>query len=60
MDLSLRTYVHGWKAIFLRDVNVLNEVSRLLGKQSLTEFNRVSWLRLARMDGACVCCLILP
>ena len=27
MDLSLRAYMAGWKAIYLRDVTVLNEVS---------------------------------
>jgi beta-mannan synthase len=27
MDLSLRAYLAGWKAIYLRDVTVLNEVS---------------------------------
>lgn len=26
MDLSLRAYLAGWKAIYLRDVTVLNEV----------------------------------
>lgn len=26
MDLSLRAYIRGWKAIFLQDVNCLNEV----------------------------------
>ena len=29
MDLSLRTYVNGWKAIYLSDTTCLNEV-RLL------------------------------
>ncbi len=29
MDLSLRAYMAGWKAIYLRDVTVLNEVSRM-------------------------------
>ena len=29
MDLSLRTYVNGWKAIYLNDVVCVNEV-RLL------------------------------
>ena len=27
MDLSLRTYVNGWKAIYLTDVTCINEVS---------------------------------
>ena len=27
MDLSLRTFVNGWKAIYLHDVTCLNEVS---------------------------------
>ena len=26
MDLSLRTYVNGWKAIYLTDVTCINEV----------------------------------
>ena len=26
MDLSLRTYVNGWKAIYLNDVTCVNEV----------------------------------
>ncbi len=26
MDLSLRTYVNGWKAIYLKDVTCINEV----------------------------------
>ncbi len=27
MDLSLRTYVNGWKAVYLTDTTCLNEVS---------------------------------
>lgn len=27
MDLSLRAYMAGWKAIYLREVTVLNEVN---------------------------------
>ena len=27
MDLSLRTYVNGWKAIYLHDVTCVNEVA---------------------------------
>ena len=37
MDLSLRTYVNGWKAIYLADTTCLNEVrplDRLLGVQA--------------------------
>ena len=30
MDLSLRAYLAGWKAIYLRHVTVLNEVGVLL------------------------------
>ena len=30
MDLSLRTYLAGWKAVFLKDVTCLNEVIILL------------------------------
>ena len=29
MDLSLRTYVNGWKAVYLADVTCLNEVRPL-------------------------------
>lgn len=29
MDLSLRTYVNGWKAIYLNDVVCVNEVTIL-------------------------------
>ena len=29
MDLSLRTYVNGWKAIYLADTTCLNEVRPL-------------------------------
>ena len=31
MDLSLRAYLKGWKAIFLDDVTCLNEVGRAAG-----------------------------
>lgn len=27
MDLSLRTYVNGWKAVYLSDTTCMNEVS---------------------------------
>ena len=27
MDLSLRTYVNGWKAVYLTDTTCLNEVN---------------------------------
>ena len=27
MDLSLRTYVNGWKAVYLSDTTCLNEVT---------------------------------
>lgn len=30
MDLSLRTYVNGWKAIYLHDVVCVNEVHPIL------------------------------
>ncbi len=29
MDLSLRAYIAGWKAIYLREVTVLNEVTEM-------------------------------
>lgn len=29
MDLSLRTFVNGWKAIYLHDVTCLNEVGMI-------------------------------
>ena len=29
MDLSLRTYVNGWKAIYLTDTTCINEVGKL-------------------------------
>ena len=35
MDLSLRTYLAGWKAVFLKDVTCLNEVSLLCQADSL-------------------------
>ena len=34
MDLSLRAYLAGWKAIYLRHVTVLNEVCGLLSRAS--------------------------
>ena len=58
MDLSLRTYVNGWKAVYLADVTCLNEVrpvARLMGltagqtsaisrqSRALRELCRLAW-----------------
>ena len=39
MDLSLRTYVNGWKAIYLTDVTCINEVSLLTVEASAHVFH---------------------
>ena len=36
MDLSLRAYLAGWKAIYLRHVTVLNEVRLISCRRSVS------------------------
>lgn len=46
MDLSLRAYIRGWRAIFLDDVTCLNEA-----RGRLERGWRGTWLEAARMPG---------
>ena len=51
MDLSLRTYLAGWKAVFLKDVTCLNEVSLLCQTGSLP---------MSAIAGASTVCIGIP
>ena len=44
MDLSLRTYVNGWKAVYLSDTTCMNEVSTRSSFQS-----RYGTMKLAKV-----------
>ncbi len=41
MDLSLRAYLAGWKAIYLRHVTVLNEVRLMFCARTVSTYDRL-------------------